>query len=856
MRNQLWLLALLVLVFIPLATAGPGLIESEQWGWNLTQLGFSTLTSGDLDNDGDSDLILIGSDGTGPGDYSKVYMNNGTSLEESKQWQWNLTNVREGSLALGDIDNDEDLDLALIGSHLGVSYTKIYINNGTSFEESEQWQWNLTATLGDSIRLADINNDGYLDLTVATPRVMIYLNNGTSFEENVEWETNIQEAFSLGAGDGHTQSIGFADYDNDGDLDIMTAGHDGGDPRNKLFENNGTTFLIEEAWQDNIMGGLVAYDTDLAWGDVEGDGWMDVAVMGHGIDPHMLINDGTQLYENVTWSTGIGATYEGSIAWGDYDNDGDLDIAWTGVSFTSEIHENTGVNFTKDDVAGGNLTGVEYSSVLWVDIDNDADLDLIVTGREQVDDTLTKVYINNITTSDTSPTTPVDNFENSNTTAGVFFSWGNGSDTETPSTGLYYNLRIGSCSGCNDIVSGVYGGSGNPTSGYFGNMMQRRNITISSSRFTGGNAYYWSVQTIDTALNGSAWSEEQSFTFGNSEDYPAAEILLPDNASTWTASNTVTFSYNVTAETANCTLYINDAEDQSDTSVDVGLNSFTKELSNGDYYWNISCTDDANQKNATGEYSLTVSYTPSGGSGGGGSGTTIIRAGQHSETVTLATGGKAGETKTLAFNNDVGITEVGITLKNEVSKISLTVEKLSEKPTNVTTPLGKVHSYLKIDKDIKDEDVNKAKIKFKVEKSWLAANGYLPDEIVLKHYEGSSWENLATGHLSSDADYHYYAADTESFSYFAIAGENKPAPVITEVKQKQTKEEPQQKQEEVGKGETQSKTEETSKGSFKKLLLYAAIAFPFVCGIITAIILSGKDKEDKKKRWRPTSFSG
>jgi len=122
------------------------------------------------------------------------------------------------------------------------------------------------------------------------------------------------------------------------------------------------------------------------------------------------------------------------------------------------------------------------------------------------------VYINNISTSNSIPEESDSSFNNTfNFPAGkLILSWGNGSDTETPTLGLYYNLRVGLTPGGHEVVSGVYGGSSNPTAGYFGNMMQRKSITLNRPDLE-NETIYWAVQTIDTGLAKSAWSTEQVF---------------------------------------------------------------------------------------------------------------------------------------------------------------------------------------------------------------------------------------------------------------------------------------------------------------------------------------------------------
>jgi len=187
----------------------------------------------------------------------------------------------------------------------------------------------------------------------------------------------------------------------------------------------------------------------------------------------------------------------------------------------------------------------------------------------------------------------------------------------------------------------------------------------------------------------------------------------------------------------------------------------------------------------------TTTTTTSGGGSGGSSRTSSTQG--ITETLVLSTGAEAGETKTLTFSKDVAVTELAITFQNSIKQATITIQKLASKPAETTVPTGTLHSYLKIDKNIKDEDVKKANIKFKVEKSWLASKGFLPEEIVLKRFK-NSWEALSTKQLKTDSKYVYYQAETSGFSYFAITAEKKqPSPGITSnVIQEPENEEPQE----------------------------------------------------------------
>jgi hypothetical protein len=94
----------------------------------LTGVYKSCLIWGDIDNDGDLDLVLTGFDSDGVR-HSEVYENSGSPLHNLVILQ-SLTGVSDTSLAWGDYDTDGDLDLALSEQieAEAAKFTKIYRN--------------------------------------------------------------------------------------------------------------------------------------------------------------------------------------------------------------------------------------------------------------------------------------------------------------------------------------------------------------------------------------------------------------------------------------------------------------------------------------------------------------------------------------------------------------------------------------------------------------------------------------------------------------------------------------------------------------------------------------------------------
>ena len=242
----------------------------------------SSLAWGDVNLDGRPDLMVVGSGESG--DETRLYKGDGDS---GSGWDFHdvdtgIPGSDNGEVTLIDLDKDFHQDIFICGT--GMDHCKIYFLGVSPLQETDT---EIPGMYNSSVAWADINNDSYPDLAImGTDGTQLYLQiwkNTLDNDDQVIFEL-VQELTGMESGD-----LAWADFDNDGDMDLAVTGNRSGfQPFTAIFRNDeGTFFDIEYGLAD--LG-----RSSLDWGDYDNDGDLDLAlqgISGTGAETHIYRND-------------------------------------------------------------------------------------------------------------------------------------------------------------------------------------------------------------------------------------------------------------------------------------------------------------------------------------------------------------------------------------------------------------------------------------------------------------------------------------------------------------------------------------------------------------------------------------
>ena len=379
----------------------------------------ATLIAGDLDNDGDLDIVRSTNENT-----SSIFINDGTGnfIENNQDFVFL-------SAALGDYNGDGYLDLWTVGRSL-----TIYLNDKKGTFDSNR---TVTSPFGSEIwsrknvvnmLVKDIDADGDLDVQVFTKRTIgsggdpipgqplvrlpRYINNsdGTFFYQDIKQAADTGsvsngilfdldndsdlDLWALGnwgqpSGIYLTKDDGFfntdseiiiddkefrsgvsaTDLDNDGDLDIVTVGYNGSIT---VWINN--DFFNFNISQQPVLNQVTGRSNSLASADFNQDGFLDfVSADINGIT--LNIGNGRNSFEQFRFSD---KNYTKIIAI-DFDSDGYPDLATTSKSSIEIWLNNKNQSFSllpQDFYVGSNARFRHLSAA---DYDEDGDQDLLIS---------------------------------------------------------------------------------------------------------------------------------------------------------------------------------------------------------------------------------------------------------------------------------------------------------------------------------------------------------------------------------------------------------------------------------------------------------------------------------------------
>ena len=325
--------------------------------------------NGDLEEDSPSDIHLV----------NRLFRNDGNQKFTDVAPQAGVSGLPEDvtqpwvSAAWADYNRDGYLDLIACNRFSGIF---LFRNNGNGTFQ------NVTASSGlpgmdklpsaEQASWADYDNDGDLDLfiTVAVSEAMEHHMPGEEDDDDdVQPDADITRNFLFenqgdgafinvtdyaGVGDPNkafSNSAVWADYDNDGDLDLFVGNNGSTNAstavNSRLYRNNGNKTFTDVADAAGITDLIYAFNA--AWVDINNDGNLDLSACYHPshIDypegvlypvPHpVYLSNGDGAFTNINKDSSDAITVTGMTdishlvgdVWFDMENDGDLDAIFT-----------------------------------------------------------------------------------------------------------------------------------------------------------------------------------------------------------------------------------------------------------------------------------------------------------------------------------------------------------------------------------------------------------------------------------------------------------------------------------------------------------------------------------------------
>lgn len=497
----------------------------------------------DIDNDGDLDIIFSGENNAGQ-EKGAILINDGAGNFTPQTGERVVKMGKSGNIQFGDINGDGNLDVIFAGWGTTISPGEtvgIALNNGEgiyTLADNTQFPKNPAPTV-TSAGFADFNLDGLLDYYFfgngAGNCIIYFQQPDGSFEPSIE---------SFSSFNFIEPEVTVVDFDNDGQPDIFISAADGnanaGDGENvrfsALFKNDGYGNFIKFEGVDIFR--KKANGTS-SWGDLNGDGYMDLLFNGDGWLNSGEDNDGiVRIYKNLNGlSTSVGATYEfyrqngvgnGSVIV-DWNNDGKMDFfigGWNGTKQQTALYlgeDPATFTFAKSPLSDSYFPGISEQGYRIADLNGDNKVDLLICGFSggtmEFNRRIAGYVVNQSATASIPPAAPLNLNADIDDSDGLMitFTW-NAPTSEAAKHGTTYNLGLKNTTTGKWLYNpmAVVGGEKNgwrKVAGRAGNVFTNREFRLYD--LPAGN-YEWTVQAINGAYLGGAFAETKTFSIINS----------------------------------------------------------------------------------------------------------------------------------------------------------------------------------------------------------------------------------------------------------------------------------------------------------------------------------------------------
>lgn len=279
----------------------------------------------DYDNDGNLDLM--GSVYGGGNNF--LFRNKGDGTFVRITADPVVMNGPSGNNAVwADYDNDGFVDAFFAGSP-----SLLFHNNGNGSFTKQTNSAVIIDRGGQGCSWGDYDNDGFLDLVVTRvnqPNLLFHNNRNGSFTRVTTPPFATDTAIS--------QGCSWGDYDNDGLLDLVICNNGA---RNFLYHNNGNGTFAKIT--TNAISMVVASSSGSAWADYDNDGYLDLFIAVRGGNNLLFHNNGNGTFTQVTGvnPVNLSGSWIGG-AWGDFNNDGFPDLFVANQNGINALYLNDG----------------------------------------------------------------------------------------------------------------------------------------------------------------------------------------------------------------------------------------------------------------------------------------------------------------------------------------------------------------------------------------------------------------------------------------------------------------------------------------------------------------------------------